>query len=676
MLPLVAAKPLSPAAAALARRVLATGANGPEGAAQDRDLAGARIAALIAQGGIKDAGTILSRTSGLESNPAMAQAGAEAALLAGQDERACAIGDGTASGREEIYWLRLRAYCRARGPVRRRSRDLRPGPGGGARRHLRAVDGRQAGRDRKSRRGLAAGRAGLCAVAQPGAGPRGRDPAPAVAAALAASEPAAATWNIESGPGPLQAAMAAVAAGDLAGAQTLRAGLTADATPVNELALLDALIAAAAGKPDGPTLDRLVERGAVSDAKTRGKMQNAAILLAALGAPMTPQARGEFAKFAGAEAGKATVARGLGAGPGRRGEADGRERAAGAVDQRRCGRRGACDRRSGADHPRAAAGRAGGRRARLRRRRAAGAEMSGAGWIEAFLEMMAGERASARNTLTAYGKDLADAQAFLKGRGVDLSTAGAEQIEAYFAALSDRGMSPATAARRRSAVRQFYRFVLGEGWRSDDPSRRVDAPKKGRPLPKVLSRAEVDAIIAAAGARDGGQGLRLACMVELAYASGLRISELTALPLSVLARDPAYLIVKGKGGKERLAPLNEAARAAVKAYLEVRKDFLPKGDGANPWLFPSRSKAGRLTPRRFAQLLDEAAADAGIDPARVSPHVLRHAFATHLLEGGADLRVVQKLLGHADIATTQIYTHVAGERLREVVQTKHPLAKK
>ena len=302
--------------------------------------------------------------------------------------------------------------------------------------------------------------------------------------------------------------------------------------------------------------------------------------------------------------------------------------------------------------------------------------MSGADWIEAFLEMMAGERASARNTLTAYGKDLADAQAFLKGRGADLSNARPEQIEAYFAALSDRGMSPATAARRRSAVRQFYRFVLGEGWRADDPSRRVDAPKKGRPLPKVLSRAEVDAIIAAAGARDGAQELRLACMVELAYASGLRISELTALPLAVLARDPAYLIVKGKGGKERLAPLNDAARAAVKAYLEVRRGFLPKGDAANPWLFPSRSKAGRLTPRRFAQLLDEAAADAGIDPARVSPHVLRHAFATHLLEGGADLRVVQKLLGHADIATTQIYTHVAGERLREVVASKHPLAKK
>ncbi len=302
--------------------------------------------------------------------------------------------------------------------------------------------------------------------------------------------------------------------------------------------------------------------------------------------------------------------------------------------------------------------------------------MSGAGWVEAFLEMMAVERASAKNTLTAYGKDLADAQAFLGARKNSLAQASAEDIEAYFNALSDRGLSPATAARRRAAVRQFYRFVLGEGWRADDPSRRVEAPKKGRPLPKVLSREEVDKIIAAASARDGGQGLRLGCMVELAYASGLRISELTALPLAILARDPAYLIVKGKGGKERLAPLNTAARAAVKAYLEVRKVFLPKGDAANPWLFPSRSKAGRLTPRRFAQLLDEAAADAGIDPARVSPHVLRHAFATHLLEGGADLRVVQKLLGHADISTTQIYTHVAGDRLREVIETKHPLAKK
>jgi integrase/recombinase XerD len=300
----------------------------------------------------------------------------------------------------------------------------------------------------------------------------------------------------------------------------------------------------------------------------------------------------------------------------------------------------------------------------------------GRNWAEAFLEMMAVERAAAKNTLTAYTRDLTDAAGFLAGRGRDLADASAEDVEAYFTAIGERGLAPATASRRRAAVRQFYRFVLGESWRADDPSRRVEAPRKGRALPKVLSRGEVDRLIAAAAARDGAQGLRLACMVELAYASGLRISELTSLTLAALARDPAYLIVKGKGGKERLAPLNHAARTAVKAYLEVRPGFLPKGQKANPWLFASRGKEGRLTPRRFAQLLDEAAAEAGIDPARVSPHVLRHAFATHLLEGGADLRVVQTLLGHADIGTTQIYTHVAGDRLAQVVATKHPLARK
>jgi len=297
------------------------------------------------------------------------------------------------------------------------------------------------------------------------------------------------------------------------------------------------------------------------------------------------------------------------------------------------------------------------------------------GWVEAFLEMMSGERAAAANTVKAYERDLADAEAGLARRGVDLARASAEDIEAYFTGLGARGLSPATSARRRAAVRQFYRFVLGERWRQDDPSRRVDAPRKGRPLPKVLTRAEVDALIAAAGERDDAAGLRLACMIELIYASGLRVSELVSLSLAAVRGDPAYLIVRGKGGKERLAPLNEAARAAIRAYLEARAVFLPKGVKESPWLFPSRAKGGRLTARRFAQLLDAAARDAGLDAAKVSPHVLRHAFATHLVEGGADLRVVQTLLGHADIATTQIYTHVAEGRLRQVVETKHPLAK-
>lgn len=300
----------------------------------------------------------------------------------------------------------------------------------------------------------------------------------------------------------------------------------------------------------------------------------------------------------------------------------------------------------------------------------------GGGWAEAFLEMMAVERAAARNTLSAYGKDLADLSGFLARRGRDPASAQAEDVEAYFADLGARGLSPATAARRRASVRQFYRFVMGEAWRTDDPSRRVDAPRQGRPLPKVLSRGEVDQIIAAAGRKDGAGGLRLACLLELIYAAGLRVSEVTSLTLSALARDPAFLMVTGKGGKDRLVPLNLTAREAVKSFLEVRQEFLPPGDASNPWLFPSRGKAGRLTPRRLSQLLDEAASEAGVDPARVSPHVLRHAFATHLLEGGADLRVVQKFLGHADIATTQIYTHVTGERLAEVVASKHPLGRR
>ena len=295
--------------------------------------------------------------------------------------------------------------------------------------------------------------------------------------------------------------------------------------------------------------------------------------------------------------------------------------------------------------------------------------------IEAFLEMMSAERAAAANTLTAYGRDLADAQSFCAARNRSLEQAEAQDLEAYFAELSARGLSAATAARRRASVRQFFRFALAEGWRRDDPSRRVDAPKRPRGLPKLLSREETVRLIEAASALGEAEGARLACMVEVLYASGLRVSELTCLPLQALARDPAFLMVRGKGGRERLAPLNGSARAAVKAYLAVRPTFLPKGDKANPWLFPSTGASRRVTPRRVAQLLDAAAVRAGLDPAKVSPHVLRHAFATHLLEGGADLRVVQTLLGHADIATTQIYTHLTSERLRRTVEKAHPLAK-
>ena len=294
--------------------------------------------------------------------------------------------------------------------------------------------------------------------------------------------------------------------------------------------------------------------------------------------------------------------------------------------------------------------------------------------IEAFLEMMAVERDASPHTLSAYGRDLADAEMALSDAG-GLMKADAEAVEAWFADLSRRGLSAATAARRRSSARQFYRFALAEGWRTDDPSRRFDAPKQGRSLPKVLSRAEIDALLAASAARDAAAGLRLVALVEMAYASGLRVSELLGLKVEAVRRDPAYLIVRGKGGKERLAPLNTAAREAIKAWLVVRDAKRKPEAPDSPWLFPSSGRTGHLTPRRFAQLLDEAANMAGIDPARVSPHVLRHAFATHLLEGGADLRVVQTLLGHVDIATTQIYTHVATDRLAQVVHQNHPLAR-
>jgi len=234
-------------------------------------------------------------------------------------------------------------------------------------------------------------------------------------------------------------------------------------------------------------------------------------------------------------------------------------------------------------------------------------------------------------------------------------------------------MTPRTVARRLSVLRQFYRFLLAERMRDDDPASTLDSPKLGRPLPKVLARVEVDRLIEAAQAR-GGDGGRMETLLEILYGSGLRVSELVGLPAVAAERDPTMLVVRGKGSKERQVPLSDPARAAIAKWLRARAAAL--GEEKSRYLFPSRGRAGHLTRQRFAQLLKEAALAAGIDPVRVSPHVLRHAFASHLLEAGADLRSVQMMLGHADIATTQIYTHVVPEKLRALVEDHHPLAKR
>lgn len=287
--------------------------------------------------------------------------------------------------------------------------------------------------------------------------------------------------------------------------------------------------------------------------------------------------------------------------------------------------------------------------------------------------MLSAERGARANTLDAYARDLGDAREHMRGA---VATADAEAVEAYVAGLAKRGLSPATARRRISALRQFYRFLLQDNVRGDDPTSRLDAPKRARQLPKTLSLQEIEALIGAA------ENARDRAIIELLYGAGLRVSELVSLPMRATPRPgQEHMIIEGKGGKERLVALGGPALAALATHLEARVAALPKAEAqrekAQRWLFPSASAAdGKLTRRRVAQILETAAAKAGIDPARVSPHVLRHAFATHLVEGGADLRTVQTLLGHADIATTQIYTHVAEGRLRSIVETKHPLAKK
>jgi integrase/recombinase XerD len=290
--------------------------------------------------------------------------------------------------------------------------------------------------------------------------------------------------------------------------------------------------------------------------------------------------------------------------------------------------------------------------------------------IETFLEMMAAERGASPRTLDAYRRDLEDLAGNLKA---DIATAQADDVRRYMARMNDAALAPRTAARRLSCYRQFYKFLYGEGLRADNPVASFDSPRLGRPLPKYLSEEEVERLLAAARLREGIKGKRALALVELLYATGLRVSELVSLPLAAV-RDKTVLIVRGKGDKERMIPVGQAARDAVTAYIEVRNAFIPAKAKSSPRLFPGEGRSGHFSRDGFWRLLKELAVDAGIAPSRVSPHVLRHSFATHLLAHGADLRSLQQMLGHADISTTQIYTHVLDERLKKLVQSSHPLA--
>jgi integrase/recombinase XerD len=294
--------------------------------------------------------------------------------------------------------------------------------------------------------------------------------------------------------------------------------------------------------------------------------------------------------------------------------------------------------------------------------------------------MMSAERGASVNTLDAYRRDLLDFAEHCRRDGSDLQAAGRDHLRAYLASLSAAAIKASSQARKLSALRRFYGFLYGEGVRSDDPCGAVAAPRLSRPLPKILSADEALKLVEAAreGAGETAEAARLLCIVEMLYASGLRISELVTLPLAAVKTRERFIHVRGKGGRERLAPMGGAARTALDGYLGVRDAFVPRGKlGAQAarYLFPSRGREAHLTRRRCHQILKTLASKAGVDPDRLSPHVLRHAFATHLVEGGADLRSVQTLLGHADIATTQIYTHVARDRLKHTVETAHPLAR-
>ncbi|GAB1717378.1 MAG: tyrosine recombinase XerD subunit [Nitrobacter sp.] len=303
-----------------------------------------------------------------------------------------------------------------------------------------------------------------------------------------------------------------------------------------------------------------------------------------------------------------------------------------------------------------------------------------------FLDMLAAEQGAGGNTLGAYRRDLEDFSAFLTRAGENFVTAGTQTLRDYLGDLDIRGFKSSSVARRLSAMRHLFRFLLSERIRQDDPAAILSGPKRGRSLPKVLSIADVDRLLARAKAAidmpDASatrrlRAARLYCLLEVLYATGLRVSELVSLPLSAARRDARMIVVRGKGDKERLVPLNDASRQAMAAYLAAMDDRRGEGEAATAkpkWLFPSFGESGHLTRQHFARELKELAAAAGLAPRLVSPHVLRHAFASHLLHNGADLRIVQTLLGHTDISTTQIYTHVVEERLKSLVRDLHPLA--
>jgi len=302
--------------------------------------------------------------------------------------------------------------------------------------------------------------------------------------------------------------------------------------------------------------------------------------------------------------------------------------------------------------------------------------------IELFLDMLAAERGAGENTLGAYRNDLGNVSAHLRAAGRTIADATTDDLRDFIASLNERGFKASSLARRLSAVRQLYRFLYAEGKRADNPAAVLEGPKRARTLPKVLSIAEVDVLLKQAHAnatndkQPAAQRLRAArllCLLEVVYATGLRVSELVALPASAARRDQRMLVVRGKGGKERIVPLNDQAKRAMAAYLELRAAAAGR-DAQSKWLFPSFGEQGHLTRQHFARELKALGQACSIEPARLSPHVLRHAFASHLLHNGADLRVVQTLLGHADISTTQIYTHVLEERLKTLVRDLHPLA--